>query len=280
MARTSSSTKSEKPRSPRVSKSDVKKTATSVKTAKKAVEKTNPRIAATKTVKKEVAAKRKVAGKKVAGKKKVAARKTTTARSTAAATDRRAKPRNLAGATGEVLKLDEVAADPAADRMRREQRNEKVKELIKLAETQGYLTFEDINETIPESVVSAEELESYLMLLRGMDIEIIESADVDKYEKAVAKASKTARSSKLDVFDDPIRMYLHQMGQVPLLTREQEVEICKRIENAEIEIRRLYNLFGFSPGMYLELIDRLESGQERFDRIIADKLADSREDYF
>ncbi len=63
----------------------------------------------------------------------------------------------------------------------REQRTEKIKDLIKLAEDQGFLTFDDINKAIPDSVVSAEDLESYLVLLRGMDIEIIESSDVLKY---------------------------------------------------------------------------------------------------
>ena len=55
----------------------------------------------------------------------------------------------------------------------------------------------------------------------------------------------------MDFFDDPIRMYLHQMGQVPLLTREQEVEICKRIEQAEIHVRSIFNRLGVASNMYL-----------------------------
>jgi len=84
---------------------------------------------------------------------------------------------------------------------------------------------------------------------------------------------------QLDFFDDPIRMYLHQMGQVPLLTREQEVEICKRIEKAEINVRKLFNDFGFAADMYLELAARLENGDERFDRVVTDKFVDSRDKY-
>ncbi|MBE0635652.1 RNA polymerase subunit sigma, partial [Candidatus Bipolaricaulota bacterium] len=75
----------------------------------------------------------------------------------------------------------------------------------------------------------------------------------------------------MDVMDDPIRTYLHQMGQVPLLTRNQEVEICKRIEEAEINARALFKRFGFSMEAYLALAARLEEGKERFDRIIIDK---------
>ncbi|MEK7270608.1 MAG: sigma-70 family RNA polymerase sigma factor, partial [Planctomycetota bacterium] len=169
----------------------------------------------------------------------------------------------------------EVPVDAAAER---EERNEKLKELIKLAESQGYLTFDDINEIIPESVIKPEDLESYLTLLRGMDIEVIDSASVDKYRKQASEGAHKGRA-KLDFFDDPIRMYLHQMGQVPLLTREQEVEICKRIEEAEINVRRLFNGLGFAAEMYLELVDRLERGEERFDRVVVDKFVDSRDKY-
>jgi RNA polymerase primary sigma factor len=160
----------------------------------------------------------------------------------------------------------------------RQQRTEKIKELVKLAESQGYLTYEDINEIIPESVISSEELESYLILLRSMDIEIIEASDVDRHKKKTQRTRKTGRA-KLDFYDDPIRMYLHQMGQVPLLTREQEVEICKRIEKAEIGVRTVFNQFGFATDKYLHLLAMLEEGKERFDRVVTDKYVDSRDQY-
>ena len=161
----------------------------------------------------------------------------------------------------------------------REERQEKIKDLIKLAETQGYLTYDDINETIPQSVIKPEELESYLSILRNMDIEIIESSAVDKYRKRVKAGPRGDRAGKLDFFDDPIRMYLHQMGQVPLLTREQEVEICKRIEAAEIEVRGQFNRYGFAGVQYLGLVKKLENGEERFDRIVMDKFVDNRDTY-
>ena len=174
-----------------------------------------------------------------------------------------------------------VSGAPKADAGNREERHGKLRDLIKLAESQGYLTFDDINELLPADVINPDELESYLVLLRGMDIEIIESSEVDKYRKKQTKdkETKAAKESKLDFFDDPIRMYLHQMGQVPLLTREQEVEICKRIESAEIGVRSLFNQLGNAPEMYLALIERLENGQERFDRIVIDKFVDSRDKY-
>lgn len=164
------------------------------------------------------------------------------------------------------------------EKEQREMRNKKVKELIALAEDQGYLTFEDINEAIPESVIDPEELEAYLHLLRGMDIDIVQSQDVEKV-KETRKKGKVAKGGRLDFFDDPIRMYLHQMGQVPLLTREQEVEICKRIEDAEIQTRAAFNYFANAANKYLALADRLENGKERFDRVVIDKFVDSRDDY-
>jgi len=169
------------------------------------------------------------------------------------------------------------AEDAPSDPARREERNEKLKELIRLAEAQGYLTFDDINEHIPESVIRPEELESYLVLLRGMDIDVIESADVDKFRREGAKAGKVR--AKLDFFDDPVRMYLHQMGQVPLLTREQEVAICKRIESAEIQVRELFGRFGLAVELYLDLLERIKTGAERFDRVVIDKYVDSRDKY-
>ncbi len=162
----------------------------------------------------------------------------------------------------------------------REERQIKIKELIRLAEEQGYLTFEDINEIIPETVINPDDLEGYLELLRAMEIDVIEAADVEKTRKEGEKAAAAAKGERLDIFDDPIRMYLHQMGQVPLLSREQEVEICKRIEEAEVRTKIYFNEFGFAALEYMRLVERLKSGKERFDRVIQDKFVDNRESYF
>ena len=172
-------------------------------------------------------------------------------------------------------------SDAALAKAKREERSERIKELIKRAEGQGgYLTYEDINEALPSSVIDDTDIESCLGILRGMDIEIIDVSEVERFRSEHgASEQRAGRGSRMDFFDDPIRMYLHQMGQVPLLTREQEVEICKRIEYAESKEREMFNQFGFTPRLYLELIDRLETGVERFDRVVTDKFADSRDTY-
>ena len=161
----------------------------------------------------------------------------------------------------------------------REERNAKLRELIKLAGEQNYLTYDDINDAFPESVLSPDEFEGILILLRGMDVEIIDASDEDRFKKELEKEERARQAQRVDVLDDPVRMYLKQMGQVPLLTREQEVEISKRIEEAEINTRKLFNRFGFATETYLGLADRLEAGRERFDRVISDKHVDSRERY-
>ena len=171
-------------------------------------------------------------------------------------------------------------ADHLEAKAKREERSERIKTLIKRAEAQGgYLTYDDINEVLPNAVIKDTDIESYLAILRGMDIEIIDASDVERFRSEHEQEEQRGRGSRMDFFDDPIRMYLHQMGQVPLLTREQEVEICKRIEQAESKEREMFNQFAFTPRLYLELIDRLETGAERFDRVVTDKFADSRDAY-
>src|SRR6218665_699942 len=114
--------------------------------------------------------------------------------------------------------------------------NDKIRNLIRLSKEQGYLTFDDINEALPESIENQEEIDNVLSILQNLEIEILEPDQVDDYKQRQEEAEEEeSRSSQHDILDDPVRMYLKQMGQVPLLTREQEVEISKRIENAEIE---------------------------------------------
>jgi RNA polymerase primary sigma factor len=87
--------------------------------------------------------------------------------------------------------------------------------------------------------------------------------------------------TRLDILDDPVRMYLKQMGQVPLLTREQEVEISKRIEDAENEVKRIIYGFGFAGKEHIALAEKLisEPPKERFDRVIVDKKVESRDNH-
>jgi len=158
----------------------------------------------------------------------------------------------------------------------------RLRELIKLAKEQGYLTFDDLNEALPDGITDANELDAILTRLRRMEIDVIEASDVDRHKevkKDPDEEEEEKPETKLDILDDPVRMYLKQMGQVPLLTREQEVEISKRIEEAENMVQKHINRFGFTARAHLDLAQKLTEGRERFDRVILDKKIESRERY-
>jgi len=159
---------------------------------------------------------------------------------------------------------------------------QKLCDLIKLAKEQEYLTYDDINEALPKDVVSAELIEEVLERLTSMEFEIIDAAEVDNVKEPAQKSDEgetEKADSKMDVLDDPVRMYLKQMGQVPLLTREQEVAISKRIEKAEQKVQKIIHSFGFTTDAYLDLAEKLMQGDERFDRVIIDKKVNNRERY-
>src|SRR3989440_4640362 len=112
---------------------------------------------------------------------------------------------------------------------------------------------------------------------RNLEIEIIDAAEVERGRKTEVDEEET--SDRFDILDDPVRMYLRQMGKVPLLNREQEVEICKRIEEADQETRRIIYALGFPAKEHVALAEKLLSvpPKERFDRAVMDKLVDNRE---
>jgi RNA polymerase primary sigma factor len=161
---------------------------------------------------------------------------------------------------------------------------EKIRELIKLAKEQDYLTFDDVNEALPASASEGALLDAVISRLQNMEFDIIDASQVDKVseirkQKQQDDVEPQKPETKLDILDDPVRMYLKQMGQVPLLTREEEVEISKRIETAEKNAHKLLHRFGFASELYLNIADRLIEGNERFDRVISDKEITSRERY-
>jgi RNA polymerase primary sigma factor len=154
---------------------------------------------------------------------------------------------------------------------------QKIKELVRLAQEQGYLTYNDINDALPEGLIGPEELDEIYVKLRNLDVEIVDQAEVDRLKRPESEDEDD--KVRLDILDDPVRMYLKQMGQVPLLTREQEVEISKRIEAAEKELRLVIYGLGFAAKEHLALAEKLlsEPPKERFDRVITDKQIENRE---
>ncbi len=156
---------------------------------------------------------------------------------------------------------------------------EKIKELIALGREQGFLTYDDINEAIPPDVTNADDLDEIFAKLREGGIEIVE----EEPEAAAPEpeVEQMDEKERLDILDDPIQMYLREMGRTPLLTREQEVEISKRIEAAENDIIGTLYRFGFTAKEHIALVDKLLSDppRERFDRVVVDRKVANREEH-
>ncbi len=197
------------------------------------------------------------------------------------------KPGDKASKVPAALRLDKVDKDKAAalettvpQRFTTVDLLEKVKELSDLAREQGYLTYDDIVEGLAETPHTAEDLDEIHQRLSNLDIEIVDQEEVER-AKQTSEAEDEDERSRLDSLDDPVRMYMRQMGKTPLLTREQEVEICKRIEDAELNVKRIIYSFGFTAKEHIALAEKLisEPPKERFDRVIVDSKIEGRENH-
>ena len=160
---------------------------------------------------------------------------------------------------------------------------ETVKTLLHLAQEHGYITYDDINDVLPDNL-SPEDLDALLSKLRSLNVEIVmDQAEAERAERAKQpdqpQQAEEDEDARLEILDDPVRMYMNQMGKVPLLTREQEVEICKRIEEAEIAMKNIVYSLGFTAKEHIAIAEKLlsEPPKERFDRVIVDKKITNRE---
>lgn len=153
------------------------------------------------------------------------------------------------------------------------QHQQKIEELVAIAKDQGFLTYEEINEVLPMTFDSPEQIDQVLIFLSGMDIQILNQAEVErqKERKKEAKEMEGLPKRSEGSSDDPVRMYLKEMGSVPLLTREEEVEISKRIEKAQIQVEKIIMRFRYSAHETIAICHYLVSNKERFDKIIAEK---------
>jgi len=164
--------------------------------------------------------------------------------------------------------------------MKKADKDRRIKKLIKLGTEKGFLTPIDLNKTLPPELINPEEHDAIKILLQGLGVEILdipEEVTKEAAEKEAKAKSPTARS--IEILDDPVRMYLRQMGQVPLLTREQEVEISKRIEKAENRVYSLTLRFGVLPREMIITARRVLNGKERFDRVVVERKGKRRERY-
>jgi len=180
------------------------------------------------------------------------------------------------GVTLPATRLDKSAQDLPEKRELSPALRERTKELIQLAREQGYLTREDVHEGLSGEEPTEADLEEVHRRLRSLDIELAEPPT--NRVKAQTKEDDEPEET-VEALDDPVRMYLKEMGQVKLLSREQEVNISKKIEEAEIEVKEIIYGLGFTPKEHIALTEKLlcDPPKERFDRAVHDAKIPVRE---
>ena len=150
-----------------------------------------------------------------------------------------------------------------------------VRELGEFAKEQGHLTRADISDLAMQPPFTAEQMEEIHARLRALEIEIVEEAEVVNGHGDDSEEEMPLTEG----MDDPVQQYMRQMGRVALLNREQEVEICKRIEVAEDGIREMVYSFGFAAKEHIAMAEKLlsEPPKERFDRVVLERFVPGRD---
>ncbi|TAK07385.1 MAG: RNA polymerase sigma factor RpoD [Candidatus Manganitrophaceae bacterium] len=147
--------------------------------------------------------------------------------------------------------------------MSKEEKMEEVKQLISLGKEKGFLTYEELNNALPADVLSSDQLDHIMMMFGEMDIEVIDPEEAGRFQRMAVESDEEVeeveeieevdeeivgeeREKEIDLTpgavsrtDDPVRLYLREIGSVPLLSREGEIEIAKRIEEGKKEISNI-----------------------------------------
>ncbi|MFK5926053.1 MAG: RNA polymerase sigma factor RpoD [Desulfuromusa sp.] len=151
---------------------------------------------------------------------------------------------------------------------------DEIQQLIDMGKEKGFLTYDEINDMLPANMVSSEQLEDVMGMFGEMDIEIVESESKASHSKD-DDSEEDEREVELEAgtlgrTSDPVRMYLREMGQVALLTREGEVEIAKRIEEGEAQVTKVVMRTPIAAQTVVKLLSRLEKEQTRVSDITRD----------
>jgi len=164
--------------------------------------------------------------------------------------------------------------DPALSKVELDDLNR----LIAAGKEKGYLTLDEVNEALPEEIVTAEKLDDMMMIFDEMDIEIVDSEQqVQVVRDPVADSESIVEEEEDELqleadsasrIADPVKMYLREMGQVSLLTRDGEVEIAKRIEAGEREIFNAIMESSLGIKQIMSLRDKLQSEGYRITEVI------------
>src|SRR5262245_48107717 len=147
-----------------------------------------------------------------------------------------------------------------------------VKKLISIGKEKGFLTYDELNSTLPAEVVSSEQFGSIMSMFGEMDIEIVDAPEGERQQKSRSTGEQGEggedNEKEIDLTpgalsrtDDPVRLYLKEMGSVALLSREGEIEIAKRIEEGKRDIAFVIYGMPMTIEFILSLRDQLKNGK-------------------
>lgn len=153
--------------------------------------------------------------------------------------------------------------------------------LIAIGKKKGYLTYDDVNDVLPEDIVSSDDIDEVFELLNDEDIQIV---DNELTEEKLEDLSKSEEPKELDEIedrllplDDPVKMYLKQMGRISLLSREDELRLAKKIEETENNFRQLVLSSKFVKREIASLIRQVIANDIHIENVVKEDIAIKRE---
>ena len=157
-----------------------------------------------------------------------------------------------------------------------------LQQLVAKGKKQGYLTYAEVGKFLPDEATSPEQLNELVVALENADIELLENAPVtitagptpDELAKAETELTQLQMEKMPKASDDPIRTYLSQMAEIPLLTRDEEIALAKRIEITRKRYRRAVLTCGHALSATLDTLKRVHRGELPFDRTIKVSLTE------